>query len=274
MQEKNTIDTELDVVRRESDYYYQILKRVVAVLKFLSSRALSVRGHEKWGSLYNGNFMGIIELLSEFDPLLQEHLRRCQNQSAKTVTYLSKTTYEDIIRLMGTQVLRTIVEQINKAPYFSLIVDSTPDLAHIDQLAIVARYCYKGKHYERFLTFVEIKEHSAQYLFTVIKDFLKDVGLPLENIRGQSYDNAANMSGRYNGLQALIKENNRFADCVPCSAHSLNLVGVEAVSVTTQIVNFFRILQKLHIFFSISPSVGDYIKYSKSSVYIENFKHN
>ena len=33
------------------------------------------------------------------------------------------------------------------------------------------------------------------------------------------------MSGRYNGMQAIILEKCQFAAFVPCAAHSLNLVG-------------------------------------------------
>ncbi|KAL4090007.1 hypothetical protein QTP88_024920 [Uroleucon formosanum] len=47
---------------------------------------------------------------------------------------------------------------------------------------------------------------------------------------GQTYDNAMNMSGQYSGLQARIKEINPLADFIPCSAHSLNLIGTCAAS--------------------------------------------
>ena len=46
----------------------------------------------------------------------------------------------------------------------------------------------------------------------------------LENICGQSYDNASNMKGLKKGLQALFKNINMYADYVPCAAHSLNLL--------------------------------------------------
>ncbi|GFV35035.1 zinc finger MYM-type protein 1 [Trichonephila clavipes] len=60
------------------------------------------------------------------------------------------------------------------------------------------------------------------------------------------------MSGRYNGVQALLKEKNKFANYVPCAAHSLNLVGAESVKVATEIVNFFGLVQQIYVFFSAS----------------------
>ncbi|GFU74800.1 zinc finger MYM-type protein 1 [Trichonephila clavipes] len=83
-------------------------------------------------------------------------------------------------------------------------------------------------------------------------EFLQTNGLLLDNCRGQSFDNAANMSGRYNGVHALLIEKNKFADYVPCAAHSLNLVGSESVKVATEIVNFFGLVQQIYVFFSAS----------------------
>ncbi|XP_065664817.1 zinc finger MYM-type protein 1-like [Hydra vulgaris] len=185
---------------------------------------MSLRGHnETWGSPRNGNFMGLIELISEFDPFLREHLTKCQSEK-RNISYLSKTVYEELIEI----VQKEIVAQINNSDTkcFSIIIDSTPDLSHVDQLAVIARYVYNGQPYERFLTFIPITNHTAQTLFNTIKNFFLQI-LVLENIRGQSYDNAASMSGKYSELQARLKEINKYADFVPCAAHSLNLVGVE-----------------------------------------------
>ncbi|KAF0724553.1 zinc finger MYM-type protein 1-like [Aphis craccivora] len=69
---------------------------------------------------------------------------------------------------------------------------------------------------------------------------------------GQSYDNASNMSGIYSGVQARIKSINALADFVPCSAHSLNLVGKNAASCCYEANAFFGLIQNLYNFFSIS----------------------
>ncbi|CAI6352559.1 unnamed protein product [Macrosiphum euphorbiae] len=56
----------------------------------------------------------------------------------------------------------------------------------------------------------------------------------------------------YAGLQAKIKEANPLAKFVPCSAHSLNLVGTNAVDCCTQAVLFFDLLQNVYTFFTAS----------------------
>lgn len=66
----------------------------------------------------------------------------------------------------------------------------------------------------------------------------------------EGYDNGTNMSGKYNGVQAKIQKINEYARFVPYAAHSLNLAGVHAASVTSDMVTFFGIVQKLFTFFS------------------------
>ena len=58
------------------------------------------------------------------------------------------------------------------------------------------------------------------------------------------------MLGTYSGLQARIKDLNFPAVYVPCSAHSLNIVGSSAVGCCMPAENFFDVLQELYNFFS------------------------
>ncbi|GBP81137.1 hypothetical protein EVAR_88235_1 [Eumeta japonica] len=52
--------------QKEVDYWRNVLKRIVAVVKFLASRGLPFRGdNEILGSPNNGNYLGCVELLSE-----------------------------------------------------------------------------------------------------------------------------------------------------------------------------------------------------------------
>jgi hypothetical protein len=54
------------------------------------------------------------------------------------------------------------------------------------------------------------------------------------------------MRGKYNGVQALIKERCSFADYAPCMAHSLNLVGTGATACCSAAIEFFDVLQGLY----------------------------
>ena len=86
-----------------------------------------------------------------------------------------------------------------------------------------------------------------------VMTFLDQYNIPLMNCRGQSYDNEANMSGRYSGLQAKIKEQNKYALFIQCAGHSLNLVGDHAVNSTLNVIMYFDFVQNLYNFFSSLP---------------------
>ena len=148
-----------------------------------------------------------------------------------------------------------LANEVRKAKYFSLIVDSTPDIAHIDQLAIILRYVQScGTPTEVFLTFVPNAGHKAQELFTAVTESLLSFGIDLMDCRGQSYDNAANMSGTYTGLQARIRAVNKYADFVPCSAHSLNLVGSAATDSCAESTAYFVFVQGVYNFSSATTA--------------------
>ncbi|XP_056468103.1 zinc finger MYM-type protein 1-like [Gadus chalcogrammus] len=245
-----------DQLKDEANYWKEVLRRVVAVIKFLSERGLAFRGeNETLGSVHNGNYLGILELLAKFDPFLDEHLKRFGNKGRGTPSYLSSTVCTEFIALMGQRVQSEIIMQLQHAKYFSLIVDSTPDLSHTDQLTFVVRYVsQEGKIFERFLKFLPIFSHTGESLFDSVTGVLQDMHIDIKNCRGQCYDNASNMAGAYKGLRARIQEINPLADWIPCAAHSLNLVGVCSVDCCRDASSFFRLVQSIFTFFSASPS--------------------
>lgn len=127
---------------------------------------------------------------------------------------------------MEDKVLKHIIEEIKNSKYFGMIVNSTPDITCIDQLAIVLRYVNcDGQPVERFVKFQDIYGHTAEYLTITIVEIIENFDIDIKNCVGQSYDNASNMAGKYSGLQTRIRTLAPLALFLPCAAHSLNLVG-------------------------------------------------
>ena len=97
-------------------YWRNVLQRVVQVITFLSERGLAFRGdNEILGSQHNGNYLGILELITNFDPFLSDHIGRFGNAGSGTPSYLSSTICEEVVQLMGKKVLHVILEDIRKA---------------------------------------------------------------------------------------------------------------------------------------------------------------
>lgn len=248
-------------IKEERKYWQNVLQRVIAVIQTLAERGLAFRGHdESFGSLYNGNFLGLLELVAQFDPFLASHIARYGNKGKGNPTYLSKTTCDELIDLMSDKVREVIVGEIQSAGYFSLSVDSTPDLSHMDQLSIILRYVSPsdGKPVERFLTFLNLKSHTGEEMANIVLNYLEGCKIDISKCRGQSYDNAVNMSGRYNGMQQKILERNKYAVFIPCAAHTLNLIGRRAVDCCPIAVNFFSIVQSLYTFFRLLLTDGQF----------------
>lgn len=251
-------------VETERQYWKNVLLRVVAVVKALASRGLSFRGDkETFGCPQNGNFMMALELIALFDPFLANHISNYGNPGKGHTSYMSFHTYEQFISVMANKVISEIVNEAKEARYFSISVDSTPDVSHTDQLSFIIRYVgQNGNPVERFLCFIDNVGHKSEQMAKAVLDTLEKYDLNLQHIRGQSYDNANNMSGVYAGLQAKIKNFNSLADFVPCSAHSLNLVGTNAATCCKEANLFFGFVQNLYSFFSASTHRWNLLKVS------------
>ena len=149
--------------QQEQSYWRQVLERMIAVIKFLATRGLAFRGeNEKIGSERNRNYLGILELLGKFDPFLAEHIEKYGNRGKGNPSYLSANVCEELIELMGEKVLVAIVKEVLTTKYYSISVDSTPDVSQVDQLTFTVRYVKDSDPVERFLQFIPI--HSSQHI--------------------------------------------------------------------------------------------------------------
>nr|XP_047132686.1 uncharacterized protein LOC124811345 [Hydra vulgaris] len=183
-------------ILNDSKYWLSVLRRTVGVVKFLAERGLQLCGHEeKIGSVHNGNFMGILELLALYDFFLVTHIDKHGNLGRGKTSYLSSTVCDELINLMGQKVLLFIVDEIKKAKYCSVSIDSTPDLSHVNQLSVTARYVNKVEPIEHFLAFIKFKSHTGIGLSNALLEFLEKDNIDIGNCRGQTHDNASNMSG-------------------------------------------------------------------------------
>ena len=115
-------------------------------------------------------------------------------------------------------------------------MDSTTDISTHDRCAVVVRYVQEGKAREKLLRLVIVFDSSAQSLHNLLERSLEEVRVKLDICVGDSFDGAANMSGVYNGLQALLKQVRPSHVHTWCYAHVLNLVIGDASTVSSQAV--------------------------------------
>ena len=252
------------IMDMEIQHWRGVLQRIMSIIRLLASQCLAFRGTtEHLFQPNNGNFLKLVELLSEFDPVMEEHIRRVQNESDKwSVTYISNNIQDELINMMGNETLSKIVEITKLAKYFSIIADCTPDVSHIEQLSLTIRVVIfnsiqnKYEIEEFFIGFFEASDSTGEGLTELILTHLEKLGFELKWLRGQGYDNGANMKGVRKGVQNRILEKYPRAFYVPCACHSLNLVVNDAASSSTETINFFSIVQELYTFFWFYKALG------------------
>jgi len=70
---------------------------------------------------------------------------------------------------MYTYLINDILEELIKGKYYSMIVDSTLDMSHMNQLVFAIRYvCSNGEPVEQFLTFMSNIGHKSNELKNTI----------------------------------------------------------------------------------------------------------
>ena len=87
-------------------YWQSVLKRLMKVQTFLCRRGLALRGdNDVIGSVRNGNYQGILELLSEYDDFLKQHLQKHASGGSGHTNYLSSTICKELVQQMGEKVM-------------------------------------------------------------------------------------------------------------------------------------------------------------------------
>ena len=104
-------------------------------------------------------------LRGEDDPKLREWLKKSE--------YTSPAIINELIALMGQQVLRKLLEQIRAAFWFGIIADEATDVSHNEQMSISIRWVDMDYTiHEDTLCLVQLEITRAETLFSVLNDFL------------------------------------------------------------------------------------------------------
>ena len=170
------------------------------IVKFLAEHNIAFRGSNS--RLYqdsNGNFLGLVQMLAEFDPVIKDHVVCITNDQIHD-HYLCPSIQNELINLLAIAIRSAIVAKVKEAKYFSVILDCTPDASHQEHMSLIIRYVDTSSGSvcieESFLGFLDVNDTTGQGLFDVLLEELKSLELDVDNVRGQGYDNGSNMKGK------------------------------------------------------------------------------
>ncbi|KAL5191766.1 Zinc finger MYM-type protein 1 [Glycine soja] len=167
LRKKNTIDKEIqEQINKEKEHWEKVLVRIITIIKYLSKNNLAFCGtNDKIYQKDNGNFFSLIDLLAEFDPIMQEHIKRIKND----------------------------------VKYFSIILDYTPVVSHQEQIILILR-CVDTFS----CPILQLNDTTGKGLFEELTQVLKKYDLDINDIRGQGYDNRSNMKLKSRSKKEIV----------------------------------------------------------------------
>ncbi|XP_066970147.1 zinc finger MYM-type protein 1-like [Macrobrachium rosenbergii] len=176
-----TANREVQAARdKEKQRNREILDRLISITLYLARQGLPFRGDGEISTSENrGNFLELVEMFSK--------------------------TQNDLIKALAISVRRVILEEIHQSKVFSILMDETTDVSHTEQVSFVVRYVHDFKIKERFIQVFNVQSTTGEALEKEVISMLKANNLNIDDMRGQGYDGAANMSGIYNGLHLVEK---------------------------------------------------------------------
>ena len=243
---------QLSVVRHNEQVKknINILSKIIECIKFCGKFELPLRGHdESFGSENPGVFKGLIEFACGLDSDLKFHV-----ENSSVFKGISKSIQNDLLESILHVCKSKIKQEINDAQFVLVMCDETTDVHGRSQMVIVVRYVNCEKPVERFWGFFNPESLSAESLFSVLSEQLKELLQDqTDKLIAQTYDGAAALSGAKSGVQTRVKEGFQNAHFLHCYAHQLNLILKKATSQNRSVRIFFNNLSQIPAFFSNSP---------------------
>lgn len=261
---------------------------IIESIIFLGRQNIPLRGHRDDGqnleiSMHNeGNFRALLNFrIQSGDKQLETHL----NTASSRATYISKTTQNTLINCCGEEITNIIIENIQKARYYSILFDETTDQAHIEQMVLVIRYLDGNVIKEQFLRFIDAYRYVAnldsenskndseaaserasvehkltgKMLAKIVCEYLTNLGLDLQYCVGIGTDGCSVMTSDAKGAVSELLKSAVNAKHVSCYNHVLNN-SIAQSSKVQSVRNITGVIKEVLAFFNQSSKRNFVIK--------------
>ena len=226
----------------------QMLLKILSNIRFLARQSIAIRGD---GDEENSNFIQLFKLRGGDDPKFAKCLEK------KTDKYVSADIQNELLKVMGLQVLRDIATSLHSAEFYSIMVDETTDVSNKEQAVLCFRWVSDDLiAHEDFVGLYGIENTEAKTLVNMILDVLTRLNLSIKKLRGQCYDGASAMSGPRSGVAKQIRDLESRAVYTHCYGHSLNLACMDTIKSSKVMQEALDITAEITKLVKLSPRRG------------------
>ena len=232
----------------------KILKSLFKTIIFCTKNNIALRGprdDDPQNASLSGNFQALLEFrIDSGDQTVQHHLET----APRNATYISKTIQSEMITTVGAIIVNNLSQEIRDNKYFSIMSDKADDISNKENLSVMIRFLDSTKTVrEEFVRFYLCEDGRTEAAINdLIIGAVADLGLSMDDCRGQCYDGAGNMSGRLNGASPLIRAEHDKAIYVHCMNLRLNLCVADTCQLPL-VRNMMDVVRKLSEFFDNFP---------------------
>jgi hypothetical protein len=203
----------------------------------------------------NNKFNSLIKLL---EIVGVTHMKHFNHSSAGSI--------REMFLSIGDVITEDLVQEINMADCFGLMIDEVTDISLIEQLVCFIQYVDRaGCPTIQFLFTADLLKESdsadAATIVKVIQEKLEDLGIDIRKLRSIATDGASVMTGKHNGVAALLRKEHPGIINIHCICHKLALACADTKTELKDIDLAQLTLQQLWKFFQNSPK--------RTSVYLK-----
>ncbi|KAK6125832.1 hypothetical protein DH2020_040428 [Rehmannia glutinosa] len=226
--------------KQAKDDYRIRLYSSVDCTRLLLQQGLAFRGHDESESSRNpGNFRVLLKFLGDHNDIIKGVTLE---NAPKNNKLTSPDIQRDLVSAFAAETINVIMNDLGDS-LFSILVDESRDVSTKEQMSIVLRYVDKSGHInERFIGIEHVTSTTTLSLKVAIDKMFSRYNLSISRLRGQGYDGASNMQGKFNGLKSLILKENSCAYYIHCFAHQLQLALVGVAKKSIRSFEFFRVV--------------------------------
>ncbi|KAM5546916.1 hypothetical protein ABKV19_001440 [Rosa sericea] len=241
------------VFKLEKEHWRSVLPRIISVVKFLAKHSKTFFGTiESMDQDDCGNLSSFIDMIAEWDPVMQEHIRRIKRNEIRH-HYLG-CNIQELTTILASEIKSSIIRKIKEAKYFSVIVDCALDASGEKQMFLILRcvdvFTSPIKVEEYFLELLNFSNTSEHGPFEQMQNLLKALDLDIDDVRGQGYGIGSLVKGRAEGIQEKLSVINPRALYTPWGCHSLNVTLCDMVNSFSKLFSFFGSIQCIYSVFS------------------------